>query len=52
MTRSPFEISQDALVQDVAALFDAERIPSVFVTHEGVPVGVIHIHMLLGTGLV
>ncbi len=48
MTREPKEISPDALVSDVAHLFSIKRIPSVFVTENGCPVGIVHVHDLLG----
>ncbi|MDD5029331.1 MAG: KpsF/GutQ family sugar-phosphate isomerase [Rhodoferax sp.] len=48
MTRRPKEISPDALVSDVAHLFSIKRIPSVFVTENGCPVGIVHVHDLLG----
>jgi arabinose-5-phosphate isomerase len=48
MTPKPKEISPDALVSDVAHLFSSKRIPSVFVTESGRPVGIVHVHDLLG----
>jgi arabinose-5-phosphate isomerase len=51
MTRNPKEISPDALVSDVAHLFSSKRIPSVFVTTNGCPVGIVHVHDLLGGNL-
>lgn len=48
MTREPKQISPDALVSDVAHLFSVKRIPSVFVTENGCPVGIVHVHDLLG----
>ncbi len=47
MTRNPKEISPNALVSDVAHLFSIKRIPSVFVTENGRPVGIVHVHDLL-----
>jgi arabinose-5-phosphate isomerase len=52
MSPRPYEISADALVQDVALLFNAKRIPSVFVTQDSKPIGVVHVPSLLGSGLV
>ena len=52
MTTGPQQIDQDALVSDVAYLFTAKRIPSVFVTTSGQPVGIVHLHDLLGCGFV
>ena len=47
MTSDPNEISPEALVSDVTHLFSQKRIPSVFVTEKGCPVGIIHVHDLL-----
>lgn len=47
MTPHPKEISPDALVSDVAHLFSIKRIPSVFVTENHCPVGIVHVHDLL-----
>lgn len=52
MSKNPFQMSPDRLIQDVALLFNTERIPSVFITEDGKPVGVINVHSLLGSGLV
>jgi arabinose-5-phosphate isomerase len=52
MSRGPHEISADALVEEVALLFTSHRIPSVFITREHQPVGVVHMHSLLGSGLI
>lgn len=51
MTRQPKEICPDALVSDVAHLFSIKRIPSVFVTDEHRPIGIVHVHDLLGSNL-
>ena len=47
MTSDPNEISPEALVSEVTHLFSQKRIPSVFVTEKGCPVGIIHVHDLL-----
>jgi len=52
MSRGPYEMRADALVEEVALLFTSHRIPSVFITHEHQPVGVVHMHSLLGSGLI
>ena len=52
MTADPKRIDPDALVADVAYLFTSRRIPSVFATADGKPVGIVHIHDLLGSGFV
>jgi arabinose-5-phosphate isomerase len=52
MFRGPFEMDPEALVEEVALLFNSHRIPSVFVTREHKPIGVIHMHSLLGSGLI
>lgn len=52
MKRKPHEIDSDALVQEVALIFNTHRIPSVFVIAEGRPIGIVHIHSILGSGLI
>ncbi len=50
MTPRPQQVSPDTLVADVAYLLSSKRIPSVFVTESGCPVGIVHVHDLLGCG--
>lgn len=52
MTRNPNEIQPDTVLADVAALFSRYRIPSVFVTENHRPVGIVHVHDLLKIGLI
>lgn len=52
MTANPYEMAPEALMEDVAHLFSTQRIPSVFVTQNGKPIGVVHVHNLLGSGLI
>ena len=52
MSARPYEMAADALVEEVALLFTTYRIPSVFVTNDHKPVGVVHVHDLLGSGLI
>jgi arabinose-5-phosphate isomerase len=52
MTRSPLTLSPDRLASDVVALFAEKRIPSCFITIDGMPVGIIHIHHLTRSGIV
>jgi arabinose-5-phosphate isomerase len=52
MTRNPYQIDPDALVEDVSYLFTEKRIPSVFVCQNGKPVGLVHVHDLLQKGFV
>lgn len=52
MTASPRTISPDDLVADVVRIFRSKRIPSVFVTQDSVPVGIVHIHDLISKDLV
>ena len=52
MYKGPFEMDSESLVEEVALLFNSNRIPSVFVTSEHKPIGVIHMHSLLGSGLI
>lgn len=47
MFHMPNQISPDALVSDVTHLFSVKRIPSVFATVNGCPVGIVHVHDLL-----
>jgi arabinose-5-phosphate isomerase len=52
MTPQPRTISPDDLVADVVRVLRSKRIPSVFVTDSQVPVGIVHIHDILGRDLV
>lgn len=47
MFHMPNQISPDALISDVTYLFSVKRIPSVFATENGCPVGIVHVHDLL-----
>ncbi len=47
MFHMPNQISPDALISDVTHLFSVKRIPSVFATKNGCPVGIVHVHDLL-----
>jgi arabinose-5-phosphate isomerase len=51
MGRQPRTIRPDALAQEALARMNAERITSLFVTEDGRPVGVIHVHDLLRGGV-
>jgi arabinose-5-phosphate isomerase len=51
MGRQPRTIRPDALAQEALARMNAERITSLFVTEDGRPIGVIHIHDLLRGGV-
>jgi arabinose-5-phosphate isomerase len=51
MGRQPRTIRPDALAQEALARMNADRITSLFVTEDGRPVGVIHIHDLLRGGV-
>lgn len=52
MTPSPFSVSPEDFVVDVVRLFSEKRIPSVFVTVNQEPVGIVHVHDLFQRGLV
>jgi arabinose-5-phosphate isomerase len=52
MHPSPEQISPEALVADVAHLFTARRIPSVFACVDDKPVGIVHVHDLLQKGFI
>jgi arabinose-5-phosphate isomerase len=47
MFHNPNQISPGALISDVTYLFSVKRIPSVFATVNGCPVGIVHVHDLL-----
>lgn len=44
MSAEPKSLSPDALVDEALTLFEEHRITTLFVTEEGRPVGVVHIH--------
>lgn len=52
MTKNPKTISKDALAQEAMKLMNDKKITNLFVVENGKPIGVIHIHDLLGAGLV
>ncbi len=52
MGSNPRTIRPDALAQDALARMENERITSLFVTEDSLPIGVVHIHDLLRAGLV
>ncbi|MFT4012008.1 MAG: KpsF/GutQ family sugar-phosphate isomerase [Paracoccus sp. (in: a-proteobacteria)] len=52
MTRGPRMISSDRLAEQALAEMQARRITSLFVVEEGRPVGLLHIHDFLRTGMV
>jgi arabinose-5-phosphate isomerase len=51
MTRAPKTISPDMLASAVLALVNQSRITALFVVADGKPVGIIHIHDLLRSGV-
>jgi len=51
MTKNPKTISKDALAQEAMKLMNDKKITNLFVVENGKPIGVIHIHDLLGAGL-
>ena len=44
MTANPKQVAPDALVDEALTLFEEHRITALFVTENGKPVGVLHIH--------
>ena len=44
MTANPKQVAPDALVDEAITLFEEHRITALFVTEDGKPVGVLHIH--------
>jgi arabinose-5-phosphate isomerase len=52
MTPKPREVQAETVLADVAALFSRSRIPSVFVTENHRPIGIVHVHDLLKIGLI
>ncbi len=51
MNRSPRTIGPDLLAQEALALMTGHRITSLFVVEQGRPVGILHMHDLLRTGV-
>ncbi len=51
MTRGPKTIAPDMLASAVLAMVNASRITALFVVEDGRPVGIIHIHDLLRSGV-
>jgi arabinose-5-phosphate isomerase len=52
MYRSPHRISPDELLADAVNLMNKNRIPSLFVVQTDTPVGIIHLHDILASGVV
>jgi arabinose-5-phosphate isomerase len=44
MSANPKAVAPDALVDEALTLFEEHRITTLFVTEDGIPVGVVHIH--------
>jgi len=51
MTQSAKTIGQDALASEAVALMNANSITSLFVVHDGLPVGIVHVHDCLRAGV-
>ncbi|HXP96684.1 MAG TPA: KpsF/GutQ family sugar-phosphate isomerase [Telmatospirillum sp.] len=51
MIKNPKRVSPDTFLADVARIMATYTIPSVFVTEDDRPVGIVHLHDLLKTGL-
>ncbi|OIQ88211.1 arabinose 5-phosphate isomerase KdsD [mine drainage metagenome] len=52
MIRNPKQVGPDMFLADAARIMANHAIPSLFVTEEGRPLGIVHLHDLLKTGLV
>ncbi|MBD9529228.1 SIS domain-containing protein [Paracoccus sp. PAR01] len=52
MTRNPRSISTDSLAEEALAQMQARKITSLFVVKDDAPVGLLHIHDFLRTGMV
>lgn len=52
MFASPHRIEPDALLVDAVNQMNRYRIPSLFVVNAGIPVGIIHLHDILASGVV
>ena len=51
MTADPKTIAPDAPIADAIAIMNAKRITLLFAVEDGKPVGVVHMHDLLGAGI-
>ncbi|HEY0264294.1 MAG TPA: KpsF/GutQ family sugar-phosphate isomerase [Granulicella sp.] len=51
MTHSPWTIPPDALAAEILFQMNARSVTTVFIVENGAPVGILHIHDLLRTGL-
>lgn len=51
MTRKPHTTRADALAGDVLALMSREKITALFVVEDGKPIGLVHVHDCLTTGV-
>ncbi len=52
MTRNPKAVTPETLAGDAARLMNDSRITALFVVRDGRPVGVLHVHDVLGAGVV
>lgn len=52
MTKKPKTISKDMLVSEAVKIMNEEKITNIFIVEEDKPIGVIHIHDLLSSGIV
>ena len=51
MTRSPLTVGPDALAAEALATMNARRVTVLFVVERDRPVGVLHVHDLLRSGV-
>ncbi|MBX3479958.1 MAG: CBS domain-containing protein, partial [Caulobacter sp.] len=52
MTRNPKAVTAGSLAADAARIMNESRITVLFVVDDGKPVGVLHVHDVLGAGVV
>lgn len=52
MTKNPKTVSKDILASEVIKIMNEKKITNIFVVEDGMPIGVIHIHDLLNSGVV
>ncbi|MEL6113362.1 MAG: KpsF/GutQ family sugar-phosphate isomerase [Pseudomonadota bacterium] len=52
MTKTPKTVTAQTLAGEALALMSADKITSLFVVHEGKPIGLLHIHDCLSAGVV
>jgi len=51
MTKNPYQISQDMLCSQALHLMNLKKIPTLFITENKKPIGIVHIHDLIQWGV-